>query len=266
VTDALYTPAGDGSTYHSGPLTVGPWGADLQHGGPPSALLVREFERLEGAWPFTVVRHTVEILGPVPVTDVRVEARVVRSGRSVEMVEGELTAGGRVALRARAWRIRQADLDLPPDALGGAPAPPMPAEDTALPDSWTAPLITAFQMRFVHGGWRDPGPATVWARLRPALVDGEEPTPLQRLMVLADSGNGISNALPPSRFVFINPELTVHLSRYPEGEWMCLEASTVADPHGFGLAYSQLYDERGLVGRGAQSLFLGPRDLRASPG
>jgi hypothetical protein len=85
-------------------------------------------------------------------------------------------------------------------------------------------------------------------------------------MVLADSGNGISNALPPSRFVFINPELTVHLSRYPEGEWMCLEASTVADPHGFGLAYSQLYDERGLVGRGAQSLFLGPRDLRASPG
>jgi hypothetical protein len=40
----------------------------------------------------------------------------------------------------------------------------------------------------------------------------------------------------------------------------------VADPHGFGLAYSQLYDERGLVGRGAQSLFLGPRDLRASPG
>jgi hypothetical protein len=139
----------------------------------------------------------------------------------------------------------------------------MPAEDTELPDSWTAPLITAFQMRFVHGGWRDPGPATVWARLRPALVAGEEPTALQRLLVLADSGNGISNALPPSRFVFINPELTVHLTRYPQGEWMCLAAQTAADRSGFGLAYSSMYDENGLVARGAQSLFLGPRNLRA---
>lgn len=265
MTDALYTPVGDGSTYQSGPLTVGPWNPSLQHGGPPSALLIREFERLPGAWPFTIVRHTVEIMGPVPVDDVTVESRVARSGRSVEMVEAELSAGGRVALRARAWRIRQSELELPPDAMTETPPPPMPAEDTPLPDTWTAPLITAMQMRFVSGAWREPGPATVWARLRIPLVDGEEPTPLQRLMVLADSGNGISNALPPSRFVFINPELTVHITRQPQGEWMCLDAATVADPNGFGLASSKLYDEQGLVARGAQALFLGPRDLKANP-
>jgi hypothetical protein len=265
VTDALYTPVGDGTTYRSGPLTVGPWNPNLQHGGPPSALLIREFERLPGAWPFTIVRHTVEIMGPVPVDDVTIESRVARSGRSVEMVEAELSAGGRVALRARAWRIRRSELELPADAAVTVPPPPMPAEDTPLPDTWTAPLITAMQMRFVSGAWREPGPATVWARLRIPLVDGEEPTPLQRLLVLADSGNGISNALPPSRFVFINPELTVHITRQPEGEWMCLEASTIADPGGFGLASSKLYDETALVGRGAQALFLGPRDLSVNP-
>jgi hypothetical protein len=227
-------------------------------------LLVREFEQLPGAWPFVVVRHTVEIMGPVPLADVTIESRVVRSGRSVEMIEGELSAAGRVALRARAWRIRKSALELPADAIGTEPPPPMPDHDIELPDSWTAPLLTAFQMRFVRGGWREPGPATVWARLRVALVAGEEPSPLQRLLVLADSGNGISNALPPSRFVFINPELTVHLARYPQGEWMCLDAETVADPSGFGLAYSSMYDEAGLVARGAQSLFLGPRDLRAT--
>jgi hypothetical protein len=101
--------------------------------------------------------------------------------------------------------------------------------------------------------------------LRVPLVEGEEPTPLQRMLVLADSGNGISNALPPSRFVFINPELTVHITKQPRGEWMCLDASTIADPRGFGLASSKLYDEHGLVGRGAQALFLGPRDLSVNP-
>lgn len=258
VTTALYTPTGDRSTYHSGPLTVGPWSPTLQHGGPPSALLIREFEHLPAAWPFVIVRHTVEILGPVPVADVTVSSRVARAGRSVELVEAELSAGGRVALRARAWRIRTSELDLPEAALGVAPPPPMPAEDTVLPDTWTAPLITALQMRFVAGGWREPGPATVWARLSVPLVDGEDPTPLQRLLVLADSGNGVSNALPPSRYVFINPELTVHFSRQPQGEWMCLEAQTTIDPAGFGLATSTLYDERGRVGQGAQSLYIGP--------
>jgi hypothetical protein len=265
VTDALYTPTGDGSTYRSGPLTVGPWNPGLQHGGPPSALLIREFERLPGAWPFNIVRQTVEIMGPVPVADVSIESRVARSGRSVEMVEAELSAGGRVALRARAWRIRQSELELPAEAMPQTPPPPMPAEDTPLPDSWTAPLITAMQMRWVSGAWREPGPATVWARLTIPLVAGEAPSPLQRLLVIADSGNGISNAIPPSRFVFINPELTVHLARQPSGEWMCLDADTIADPNGFGLASSKLYDETGLVGLGAQSLYLDPRDLRANP-
>lgn len=263
MTAALYTPTGDGATYRSGPLTVGPWGAGLQHGGAPSALLAREFERLPGAWPFTVTRLTIEILGPVPVADVTVDARVVRTGRSVELAEAELSAGGRIALRARAWRIRQTNVELPDDLPAVEAPPPLPSEDTPLPESWTAPLMSTMQMRFVRGDWREPGPGTVWARLTIPVVAGEEPSPLQRLMVLADCGNGISNSLPPSRFVFINPDLSIHLARYPEGEWICLDATTTVDRHGFGLAASKLYDQQGLVGHGAQALFIATRDLRA---
>ena len=47
-------------------------------------------------------------------------------------------------------------------------------------------------------------------------------SPLQRVLLVADSGNGASSELPISDFWFINPELTVHLHRPADGEWICL--------------------------------------------
>jgi hypothetical protein len=135
----------------------------------------------------------------------------------------------------------------------------MPEEDTPYPEGWPGGFINALQMRFSHGSWREPGPATAWARMRVPLVDGEDPTGLQRLMVLADCGNGVSATLPIGDWLFINPDLTVHLCRYPAGEWLCIDAATTADTRGFGVAISTLYDADGRVAHGAQSLFIGPR-------
>ena len=82
------------------------------------------------------------------------------------------------------------------------------------------------EWRSVEGGFLEPGPATVWMRMRQPLVAGEEPTPLQRTLVAADVGNGISAVLDWRRYVFINVDLTVHLERMPEGEWVCVDAVT----------------------------------------
>ncbi len=84
----------------------------------------------------------------------------------------------------------------------------------------------------------------MWGRMRHALVRGEEPTGLQRILVLADSGNGVSSVLPGTDWAFINPELTVHLAAEPQGEWLCLDAQTSLDARGFGLAASRLYRPR----------------------
>ena len=83
------------------------------------------------------------------------------------------------------------------------------------------------EVRFVRGGFVEPGPATAWLRMRHPLVAGEEPSPLQRTLIAADVGNGISAALDFRRFVFVNVDLTVHLERMPAGEWICVDA---ADP------------------------------------
>ncbi len=95
--------------------------------------------------------------------------------------------------------------------------------------------------------------------MRMPLVEGEVPSSLQRVLTAADSASGISGALDFSRWVYVNPDLTVHLHRAVEGPWVCLDAATTPEASGVGLAAASLYDRRGPVGRSAQSLFVAPR-------
>ena len=100
----------------------------------------------------------------------------------------------------------------------------------------------------------------MWTRLRVSVVAGEEPTGLQRVLAVADSGNGVSAVLPFERWTFINPELTVHLARAARGEWICLDAVTTVEENGAGIARSTLSDADGPVAYGAQALLVTPRD------
>lgn len=256
---SFYEPLGD-DRYRSTEHTVGPWGPDSQHAGPPSALLTRALEQMPSSWPGTLSRISVDILGAVPVAELALRTRVVRPGRNVELVEAEAESGGRTVLRAQAWRIRAAEIDLPAPADGGADdrVPEFAEEDKPFFD-WGGGYLQAMQWRFVPGSVGGVGRAAAWARMRIPLVAGEEPTGLQRVMTLADSGNGVSFRLSPEQWLFINTELTVHLVAPPAGEWICLDGTTRLDSTGFGLASSRLFDRNRLVGLGAQSLFVAPR-------
>jgi hypothetical protein len=259
---SYFEPTADPGVFLGTRRTEGPWEPGLQHGGPPSALLARAIEALPSSIPggSQLTRLTMEILGPVPVGEVRVAATVARPGRAVELVEAELSANGRAALRCRAWRIRTAEVALPPAALAGPPpAPPIP--DTEAPHSDRPGWFGTVEFRFVSGAFGEPGPARVWTRVRVPVVAGEEPSPLQRLMAVADAGNGLSSLFPFEGWWFINTELTVHLHRIPVGDWTYLDARSTVDASGVGLAETELYDEKGRVGRGAQSLMIGRRPL-----
>lgn len=67
--------------------TAGPWSAQSQHGGPPAALLGRTLERVAPRDDMVIARVTCELLGAVPVGELSVRSRVVRPGRSVELLE-----------------------------------------------------------------------------------------------------------------------------------------------------------------------------------
>jgi hypothetical protein len=79
-------------------------------------------------------------------------------------------------------------------------------------------------------------------------------------MVAADSGNGVSQRLSTREYTYLNPDLAVTLSRPAQGEWIGLGARTDMDARGIGVADTRLYDERGPIGRGIQTLLIRKRD------
>jgi acyl-Coa thioesterase superfamily protein/acyl-CoA thioesterase superfamily protein len=253
---SFYEPLGEGR-YASTPHTRGPWDPAFQHAGPPSALLGRAIEQCDPRDGFVLARATFEILRAVPVAEVAVAARVARPGRSVELVEAELTVEGEPVVLARAWRVKAST---GPDVARDGPPPPRPDEPTPPPPGLDGfGYGRAVELRFAAGGWGQRRPATVWTRLLQPIVPDEVPTGVQRVLAVADSGNGVSAVLSWDEWLFINTELTVHFRREPRGEWICLDAETSLAAGGAGLARSVLSDDDGVVAQGAQALLVAPR-------
>src|SRR3954447_23589474 len=256
MTDAFFLPLDD-DRFEATEHTSGPWDPGLQHAEPPAALLARTLARHQPRDEMLLSRVSFDILHAVPVGEVRTQARITRPGRSVELLEASLEANGREVMRATAWRVLRADGPRTPQA---AETPlPLPEHEAPMPAQLTSGYLRAVEWRPVRGGFLEPGPAAAWTRLRHPLVPGEEPTGLQRLLAVSDSGNGISGVLDMKRWWFINPELTVHILREPAGEWICLDAASAIEPGGAGLALSTLSDLDGPVGHGAQTLYVAPR-------
>jgi acyl-coenzyme A thioesterase PaaI-like protein len=244
-----------GEAFASLPTSAGPWSPDSQHGGPPAALLARA---VEGLSPARIGRFTMELLGPVPVGPVAVTASLLRPGRSVQLAGAELhdVTRGRVAASARAWLFPAGSG--PGDVGPGAGHGPADGVERPRPTGWHGGYLDAIDWRWVRGGLEEPGTGVVWMRT-PALVEGEPVTPLQRLLACVDSASGVSAALDVREWGFLNTELTVHVLREPEGEWICLDAETTLSTGSTGVATSSVYDERGLVARSAQALLVVPR-------
>ena len=281
----------DGDVFRPTEHARGPWDPHALHGGAPAALIAAAFERFPPGSELRIARLGFEFLRPVPLAPLRLSTRVIRPGRRVQELAAELTVapqgppgrrGGaardsssddeQLICRASALRVREVpadasssvarvrrDEDAQParSPLGDAGSGKL--VQFALNDSTDASFgATAMEMRWLSDP-RELGPGKVWMRLRQPLLPGEPPTPLARLVAIADFGNGVSAELPFDRFLFINADLTIHLQRSPRGEWIGLDARTLLHGGGMGLAESVLYDAHGAVGRAFQTLVVQAR-------
>ena len=240
-------------------LASGPWDPNAQHGGPPSALLVRALERVAAPDGLSLARLTFEFLRPVPIGPVEVHAEVTRPGRRVQLLDGVMLAGGVEVVRVRAVRVLGADRGAALEETVTPPPGPEEARHGDLPGLHRPRFATdAVEIRFVAGAFGG-GPATAWFRLTRPIVAGEQPSALQRLAAAGDFGAGLSGMLPREKYLFINVDLTLYVERSPVGEWICLQSQTRIPSGGTGVAESVLYDERGRVGRATQALLIAPR-------
>jgi Thioesterase-like superfamily len=255
MSDAFYVRDGDAfvATVH----TRGPWSPRHQHGGPPSALLARAIQA--AAPEFVIARVTVDFLLPVPIDRLVVRVETLRAGTKVQRLVGRLLHADRPVAQAVAALVR-------PSPVGVAlPAddPPLPPPEEGRPFEFpffNEPVSyhAMMETRLVRGDWGS-GRAAAWMRQRIPLVAGTDTSPLERVLVAADSGSGVSAAIEHKLVSAINADLSVSVHRALHGEWVGMDCVSVYEPNGVGLADTRLYDVRGPIGRALQHLVIEAR-------
>jgi hypothetical protein len=261
---SAFVALGDGR-FRSTKLTRGPWHPDHQHAGPPIALVARAIEREAAALEMThLARLTASLLRPIPIAELQVEVETQYAGRNAAHFAARLVSEGKELARFTALAQREAALALPAK-IPGHPLPQAPrsVEDSTaerFPFASEEPGYADLMEGRVAEGRFFRGPCAVWFRMRHPLVEGEAPSPMQRVAVAADSGNGISAALDFRRYVFVNSDLTINLLRQARGEWICIDARTLLGPAGGGVAEARIFDTEGLIGRSTQSLAVRGRE------
>ncbi|WP_250009587.1 thioesterase family protein [Actinoplanes sp. M2I2] len=252
---SFYLPLGDGQ-FRPTRSTESPWDTEMQHGGPPAALL----GRLLTVTGQRLARISVDFLGPIPRRDLRVEVSPIKPGRLTALNEASMIVDGRVAVTARAWHL--APGPKPPADTPVDHADPLPTGDGdggfPLHDGWG--YGEAIEWRATKGelGVAD-GETHVWTRVRMPLIEGAEIDGQDRALIVADSANGISAVLPMDKWLSIPPTMTTTLLRPATGEWVHLAGRTDLSDDGLGLASGELYDRDGRIGQVAQPLIVRAR-------
>ncbi|MGB3771865.1 MAG: thioesterase family protein [Rhodococcus sp. (in: high G+C Gram-positive bacteria)] len=247
-------------------LTTSVWADTMQHGAPPSALLARALERCSPLPGSRLARMTMDILGPVPVGELAVRARLDRPGKRISMLSAELVTdmpdgSTRVVARATGWRIATSDTISATHSVD-PPLRPGPDESDsgwAFPDSWHGGFLDSLELRGARPVTETEA-GSVWARPRYPVVAGETTSPVVRLFAVADIANGVAARLDPAEWTFLNTDLTVQITREPVGEWVGVQARTTIGDDGVGLCMSTVHDASGPVGRTFQTL-----EVRARP-
>jgi hypothetical protein len=257
--------------FESTRLAAAEWYPDGQHGGVVSALIATVVEDQPSLTPMEIARVTVEIFRIVPVTTIEAVVEVVREGKKIQTCEVRLFDGDTEVARGLVQRLRTTELALPASFDSSVRVPPGPdgladvtfAELVPFPDhglvTFSRGSVTA---REAKGSFRVPGPATVWFKIDTPLIAGSALSATQRAVLAADFSNGLSRFADSTEWVFMNSDLSIHLARPAQGEWVALDGESIWHRGGRGVATSHLFDEIGPIGRATQTLFL---DEASSP-
>jgi Thioesterase-like superfamily len=234
------------------------WDPEIQHGSPPLALMTKLIEEQSAGSGLRIGRMTLDILGAIPVTRVRVRTWTQRPGRRISLMAADMSATGpdgaeRTVAHVTAWLLATSDTadaatDRYPALIEGDAVP--------VPHDWVG---SKGYLETVS--WRrqpDTGETgnVVWLSPLVPLVDSEPMTGLQRLAMVVDSANGAGAALNPEQFIFMNTDTSVHLHRLPAGNDFALRARGSIGPDGIGVTTADLFDRRGFIGTSAQTLLV----------
>lgn len=242
------------STVHA----QGAWRPEEMHMAAVSGLLVHEIEAGFAKDGLRIARLAFDILGTLWSGDLEVQTRVIRPGRTIELVEAQLTARDRTVLTCRAWLLSTTDTSTVAVAPDEPLTPRSECTDVGALRGWDGGYIAS--LSGVEAPGHAPGHGRVWLTSTTAMMDGEVTSDLVRLIGLTDAANGIAPALPPGPggWFFPNVDLQIHLHRAPSGQWLGIANQVTVGPDGIGLTSSVLHDDEGPFAHAQQTLTVRP--------
>jgi hypothetical protein len=256
----------DGDAFVGTRCTGGPWQAGSQSGGAVLALLGHVLEDVPTLVPMSLTRLTADFVRPVPVgKPLLVSPQVIREGKKLQVVDLTVTAGDADCVRARALRVRDADLTaldgMPSSTTGDDPASRLPpADDLQRVDE--LPRVADF-LRYGAEMRRTAEPVGglhgVLLRLRVPVVAGEPVRATSRVALPMDFVNLIGLGLQTMRATAVNPDVSAHVLRPPLDGWVALIGDTRFGPEvGHGVSVATMSDASGVFGITSTSQIVQP--------
>jgi hypothetical protein len=248
----------------------GPWDPTTLHGGPVAALLAREAEQVETDAPMRVGRMTIDLLRPVPMKPLELRHEVIRRGRQIVLVDSQMWWEERLVARASSLLVhvgRQVGSSSTKRVAGEGP--PIPGPETEGKDEfqsdvlegyWVPGFVQSVELRRVVGESRGGAPTVAWSKLKLPVIEGEHPTALQMLACNGDFASGLGNYVNMLDYASPNADLTYNLLRYPESEWLGMDAASVVGDDGIAQSRARMFDEVGFLGTATATLVVSPRN------
>ncbi|MFE3987865.1 thioesterase family protein [Nocardia tengchongensis] len=231
--------------YHAHGHGVSQWSSKQVNGPAVCGLLARQLESHcpEG---FVPARLTVDMMRPVLNEPITVHSNVVREGSRMIVADATIVQQGE--LRARASAVFLVSAASPPGEVW-QPQSPLPVPQTRLtsPDG-DPPLLRSGESEWTHdlAAGRNADRKMMWQNLIP-LIEGEAISPFQRAAAMGDATNFVCH-WGSAGIGFINADLTLTLSRLPEGPELGLQAQDQSAGGGVAVGTATLYDRVGRLG------------------
>ncbi|MDT0200657.1 acyl-CoA thioesterase domain-containing protein [Nocardioides sp. AE5] len=240
----------DGETFVPRELAQSLWSDKQMHGVAVSGLLAWGAERLQhelGLADLVPAKFSVDMFRPAAMGPTNVEARVVRKGSRILLVDALLVQDGETVARAAATFLKPGGV-----SHGEAWSP---TERPSPPPLEIAPVGDAPHVPFFHSeaGWsqdftehQNPSRKTTWQTGVP-IIDGEPNSRFTSAASVADATSMVAN-WGSKGVEFINSDITLYLARLPEGVQVGISALDRVEHDGLVVGTATVFDRSGPIG------------------
>ncbi|UYP18834.1 thioesterase family protein [Rhodococcus sp. Z13] len=237
--------------YHPTKYAQSPWSDTMLNGPCVSGLVARELELRHSVEGFVPSRFTLDLFKPVRNEPITFTSELVRDGNRIRVADVELVQGGEVSARATLVFLRKSAP--PPGSVWTRDAAPTPPpESVAVPPG---PLEYSSWYGSDRLGWtrvrsehQNSERKRLWSRQLPIVV-GEELTPFVNTATVGEGTSFVTN-WSDKGVGYINCDVTLALSRLPEGPEVGIEADNQISSDGIAVGTAVLFDRLGAFGTG----------------